>query len=128
MSNRTFQEKVKDIVGAIEFLQAAGFDREELSIQDRTEEYLVFSLERITDIEYLRVRNILSLDWCLFPGLIIVFLQILIDALENAERIELELDRNVQILQPAQAERRTQLPDDFYRYTPEELKKEHQSR
>ena len=62
MSNRTFQEKVKDIVGAIEFLQAAGFDREELSIQDRTEEYLVFSLERITDIEYLRVRNILSLD------------------------------------------------------------------
>ena len=50
------------------------------------------------------------------------------DALENAERIELELDRNVQLLQPSQAEKRTQLPDDFYRYTPEELKKEHQGR
>lgn len=52
----------------------------------------------------------------------------LADALNNAETINLELDRNVQILLPSQAERRTQLPDDFFRYTPEELKKEQQSR
>lgn len=48
--------------------------------------------------------------------------------MENAERIELELDRNIQVLQPSQAEKRTQLPDDFFRYSPDELKKEHLAR
>lgn len=52
----------------------------------------------------------------------------LADALNNAETITLELDRNVQVLLPSQAESRTQLPDDFFRYTPEELKKEQQTR
>lgn len=52
----------------------------------------------------------------------------LVDALQNAEIINLELDRNVQVLQPSQAGRKTKLPDDFFRYTPEELKKEQQSR
>lgn len=52
----------------------------------------------------------------------------LVDALENAEKINLELDRNVQILQPSQAARRTELPHDFFKYTPEELKKEQQAK
>lgn len=52
----------------------------------------------------------------------------LLDALENAEKIGLELDRNVQILQPSQAAKRTELPYDFFKYTPEELKKEQQAK
>lgn len=52
----------------------------------------------------------------------------LMDALNNAETITLELDRNVRILLPSQAESQTKLPDDFFRYTPEELKKEQLSR
>ena len=52
----------------------------------------------------------------------------LMDALNNAETITLELDRNVRTLLPSQAEVQTKLPDDFFRYTAEELKKEQQSR
>ena len=48
---------MKGIEGAIEFLEAAGFAREELAVQDGVEEFLVFSLERIKDIEYLQVRS-----------------------------------------------------------------------
>lgn len=48
--------------------------------------------------------------------------------MENAEKIGLELDRNIQILQPSQAARRTELPLEFFKYTPEELKKEQQAK
>lgn len=40
----------------------------------------------------------------------------------------MEIDRNVQVLSPAQAAKRTELPQDFYALTPEEIKKEQQLR
>lgn len=52
----------------------------------------------------------------------------LVDALKNAEPIQLELDRNTQVLLPSQASKRVELPPAFYALTPEEFKKEQQLR
>lgn len=51
----------------------------------------------------------------------------LLEALKNAEQINLELDRNIKVLLPSQA-KSVILPDDFYRISPEELKREQQLR
>lgn len=52
----------------------------------------------------------------------------LLEALQNAEPINLELDRNIKVLLPSQAGGRVVLPDDFYRISPEEIKREQQLR
>lgn len=56
------------------------------------------------------------------------YLQILYDALESAEPIPLELDRNLQVLFPSQAAKQVDLPPVFFSMTPEELKREQQMR
>lgn len=48
--------------------------------------------------------------------------------MKSEDRIELEIDRNVQILSPAQATKRVELPPDFYALSADELKREQQSR
>lgn len=50
----------------------------------------------------------------------------LLDALRSAEPIGLQLDRNLQVLLPSQAAKQTNLPQDFFKLTPEELKREQQ--
>lgn len=60
--------------------------------------------------------------------LLIHLFQFLRDALKSEDKIELEIDRNVQVLSPAQAAKRVDLPSDFYALSPEELKKEQQTR
>ncbi|XP_018795977.1 PREDICTED: UBX domain-containing protein 6 isoform X2 [Bactrocera latifrons] len=80
MSNKIFNEKVRYVEGALDFLLAAGF--------------------REIDID---------------------------DALKNAETIQLDLDRNIRVLMPSQA-RSAELPDDFYRISPAEIKREQQLR
>lgn len=50
------------------------------------------------------------------------------DALKAEDRVELELDRNLQVLSPAQAANRVDLPRDFYALSPEEIKREQQLR
>ncbi|XP_065200657.1 UBX domain-containing protein 6 [Planococcus citri] len=107
LSNKVFQDKVAGMEGAMEFLEAAGFVKESLTVNDELEEFLVMPAEKSADID---------------------MLESLMDALNTAETFTLELDRNVRILLPSQAERQTKLPDDFFRYTPEELKKEQQAR
>jgi UBX domain-containing protein 6 len=102
MSNRIFCDKVKSVEGALDFLTAAGF--REMNIDD--EPFLVWSMDNDSTIENLNI---------------------LLDALQSAETINLELDRNIQVLLPSQI-KRTSLPPDFYRITPEELKKEQQLR
>ncbi|CAH2239673.1 jg12449 [Pararge aegeria aegeria] len=52
----------------------------------------------------------------------------LIDALRTADPIQLELDRNLQVLLPSQAANKVQLPPSFYALSPEELKREQQLR
>jgi UBX domain-containing protein 6 len=102
MSNRIFSEKVKPVEGSLEFLTAAGFG--EINLDG--EEFLVWSEENDGSIENLNI---------------------LLDALQSAETINLELDRNIQVLLPSQI-KRTTLPPDFYRVTPEEIKREQQMR
>lgn len=102
MSNRIFCEKVRHVEGAIEFLNAAGFIESEID----GEPFFVWSSENMEG----------GMD-----------LSVLQDALNSAEPIALELDRNIQVLLPSQA-RRCELPNDFYRITPEEIKREQQLR
>lgn len=102
MSNRIFSEKVRYIEGALDFLLAAGF--REIQIDD--EPFMLFSADEIEK------------DFDL-PSLL--------EGLKNSEVIPLELDRNIKVLLPSQA-RRVVLPDDFYRISPEEIKREQQLR
>lgn len=52
----------------------------------------------------------------------------LLEALKTAQPIPLELDRNLQILLPIQANMRTELPTSFFNLTPEDIGKEQQLR
>ncbi|XP_017868439.1 PREDICTED: UBX domain-containing protein 6 [Drosophila arizonae] len=102
MSNKIFSDKVRYVDGALDVLHAAGFNEVELD----GEPFLVWSSDQME------------------PGL---DLATLLDALKNSEPIQLELDRNIKVLLPSQA-RRVVLPDDFYRISPEEIKREQQMR
>ncbi|XP_053967378.1 UBX domain-containing protein 6 [Anastrepha ludens] len=102
MSNKIFSEKVRYVEGALDFLLAAGFREIEID----GEPFLLWSKENVDN----------NYD-----------LPTLLDALKNAETIELALDRNIRVLMPSQA-RSVELPDDFYRISPEEIKREQQLR
>lgn len=102
MSNRIFSEKVRYVEGALDFLNAAGFREVELD----NEPFLIWSKENMEQDNDLGT---------------------LLEALQNAEIIQLELDRNIKVLLPSQA-KRVVLPDDFYRISPEEIKREQQLR
>ncbi|XP_037967264.2 UBX domain-containing protein 6 [Plutella xylostella] len=107
MSNRVFTDRVLPIEGSLDLLQGAGFIQQKLANPDGVEEeYLVFD-----DANY-------SVD----------ALPAIIDALRSAEPIQLELDRNLQVLLPSQAAAKVQLPASFYTMSPEELKREQQLR
>ncbi|KAH8407719.1 hypothetical protein KR222_011288 [Zaprionus bogoriensis] len=102
MSNKIFSEKVRYVDGALDVLHAAGFSE----VQMDDEAFLLWTNEQTEE----------GLD-----------LNMLVDALKNSEPIHLELDRNIKVLLPSQA-RRVVLPDDFYRVSPEEIKREQQMR
>lgn len=102
MSNKIFSEKVRYVDGALDVLHAAGFNEVEMD----NEPFLLWTNEQTED----------GLD-----------LNTLLDALKNSEPIHLELDRNIKVLLPSQA-RRVVLPEDFYRVSPEEIKREQQMR
>ena len=55
-------------------------------------------------------------------------LQMLLDALQSAEPIPIDLDRNMQVLLPSQANNRTELPSSFFALSVEELKNEQKNR
>lgn len=106
-SNATFCDKVLPVLGALEFLEAAGFRQQQLEHNGKPEEFLVWSKDNIEGLETL---------------------QFLRDTLKAEERVELEIDRNLQVLSPAQAADRIELPKEFYALTVEELKKERQQK
>lgn len=58
ISNKIFQDKVASIEGSLEFLEAVGFTKQQLSVNDLTDEVLVFLESNIKDLEYLKVRII----------------------------------------------------------------------
>lgn len=100
-ANKIFVEKVRDVEGALDFLNAAGF--QEQKIDD--DEFLIW-MPQGDDLDK-QIEELKDLQ----------------SALTEAEVIALEVDRNLQVLLPSQA-RHMDLPGDFYRITPEELKKE----
>lgn len=102
MSNRIFGEKVQPVEGALDFLLGAGFIEQQID----DEQYLIFADDNVNGGPTLAE---------------------LLEALNDSEIISLELDRNIQILLPSQA-KRTILPPDFYRISPEEIKREIQLR
>ncbi|KFB43213.1 AGAP006391-PA-like protein [Anopheles sinensis] len=102
MTNRMFCEKIKVCEGALEFLHAAGFAEIELD----GEPHLIWSEDNIE------------------PDCSV---EVLLEALKASEPIPLELDRNLQVLLPSQV-KRSNLPPDFFRVSPEEIKREQQLR
>ncbi|RZC43041.1 UBX domain-containing protein 6, partial [Asbolus verrucosus] len=106
-SNATFRDKVAPILGATDLLLAAGFQQQMLEHNGGEEEFWIFDEKNIEGPQTL---------------------ELLREALKSEDRIELELDRCIQVLSPAQAARRVDLPQEFYALTPEEVKKEQQLR
>ncbi|XP_035734413.1 UBX domain-containing protein 6-like [Vespa mandarinia] len=106
MCNKIFQEKVLPLEGALEFLKAAGFEQKKLLHNDVEEDFLVWNPDGS------------SLD----------DLTMLVEAIRSAEIIPLEVDRNLQVLLPSQANEMTELPESFFNITLEELKKEQKLR
>ncbi|XP_053673301.1 UBX domain-containing protein 6 [Anopheles nili] len=102
MTNRMFCDKIKVCEGALDFLHAAGFAEIELD----GEPHLIWSEDNID------------------PD---CSLEVLLEALKAAEPIQVELDRNLQVLLPSQV-KRSNLPPDFFRISPEEVKREQQLR
>lgn len=105
LSNKVMQQKILPLEGALDFLQAAGFQQKVLPHEDGEEEFLVFPDDGdITVLELLR------------------------DALKNSEPIVPILDRNLRVLLPSQVTSNPQLPDDFFSLSPEEILREHEAR
>ncbi|KAL0278989.1 UNVERIFIED_CONTAM: hypothetical protein PYX00_000645 [Menopon gallinae] len=104
LSNKVFVEKVMPMEGALQVLEAAGFEIIKLPHADGDEDFLVFPEEKLAEAHE-------TLD-------------ILIDALRNAEPITLELDRNMQVLLPSEAKERSELPAIFFNLTVEEIRRE----
>ncbi|BET00799.1 UBX domain-containing protein [Nesidiocoris tenuis] len=106
LSNKVFQDKVAKIEGSMQFLEAAGFEKKRLPFKEEEDDFLVFAEDNL-DVEHL---------------------ELLVDSLLSAEPVPLELDRNVQVLMPELASKRVDLPDEFYRMSIDELRKEVQTR
>ncbi|KAG5675935.1 hypothetical protein PVAND_005792 [Polypedilum vanderplanki] len=96
MTNRIFCDKVANVEGSSEFLKNAGFSEQVID----GESFLVWSPE--TSIEHLLKQ---------------------IEYLNECEPIQLELDRNIQVLLPSQ-NNQPSLSQDFFKLTAEELKRE----
>lgn len=105
--NKIFIEKVRDVEGALDFLRAAGFAEQKID----EDEFLIWMPEGGDEELEARIED----------------LKELLSALADAEVIPLEVDRNLQVLLPSQA-KRLDLPEDFYRITPEEMKREQKLR
>lgn len=100
MSNRIFCDKVAVAEGSVEFLRAAGFNEQDID----GDKFMVWSAD--------------------FPTEMLVQLM---EALDLCEVINLDIDRNMKILLPSQI-RNVSLPPDFFRISPEEMKREQQLR
>jgi len=106
LKNKAFQERIANLEGAFDFLIAAGFTQEKLTLDENEEDYFVFQDENL-DIEKL---------------------QMLKEALLSAEPILPVLDRNLKVLKPADLVENVNLPKDFFNLTLDEVKKEQETR
>lgn len=100
------QEKVLPIEGALDFLEAGGFEQRKLLHNDNEEDFLIWNPNN-SNIENLTILS---------------------EAVRSAESIPIELDRNLQVLMPSQARVRNELPPSFFTMSAEEIKREQQLR
>jgi len=107
LTNKTFVEKVLPIKGAVEFLESIGFVKRKLTHLNQEEDFLVFPEDCLDNLD---------------------LVQTTVDDLQSAERIQLVLDRNVQVLLPSQASKQVSLPPEFFVMSTTEVKMEHQKR
>lgn len=123
MSNRIYTEKVANVEGSLEFMQAAGFREQVL---DDGEHYLIWSPDFPTEllIQLHEALGMYELKCMIYVKIAIFYIHANLDL---CEVIQLELDRNVKVLLPSQIQN-VSLPPDFFRITMEELKREQQAR
>nr|XP_053646997.1 UBX domain-containing protein 6-like [Cherax quadricarinatus] len=107
MSNKAYQERILPIEGTKEFLEAAGFVECELPFNDATDKFWVFPKEKLSDLTPLEQLR---------------------DALVSAEPVRPQLDRNLNILLPAEAAKHVDLPAEFFNLSADELRREMQNR
>jgi len=107
-SNKVLQERVLGLRGAEEFMQAAGFRQMTVESPDGSaEEFLVFKPgSDVDDDRLMELKEILS----------------------NAEPIRPELDRSVHIFHPSPNATKMPVPDEFFRVSAEELRREQQAK
>ena len=107
INNKAFQERIVCMQGADEYLQSVGFEQKYLIGPNEVEElFYILPLEK-AEKEYVTSMK---------------------DILLMAEPIKPELDRNVQVYYPSAKANQMGLPQSFYNYTSEELKKEQEMR
>jgi len=107
-SNKVLQERVLSLRGAEEFLQAAGFRRTTVDVlESPPEEYLVFEPGSEVDVDRLAELK---------------------EILQAAEPIRPELDRSVRVFRPSANAERMPVPDEFFRVSADELRREQQVR
>jgi len=107
-SNKVLQERVLSLRGAEEFLQAAGFCRMMVEVSGgASEEFLVFEPgSEVSNDQLMDLREIL----------------------QNAEPIRPELDRRVRVFHPSPNAAKMPVPDEFFRISAEELRREQQAK
>ena len=107
LSNKAFKERVSQLNGTEEFLQACGFQIKQLPFEDHEEGFYIMSEDMAGDTERLNgIKEILL----------------------AAEPIQYQLDRGMKVLYASSSSSRFEVPDEFYAISPEELKKEQQRR
>lgn len=107
LSNKAFTERVRDLAGTDEFLQAVGFNITSLPFEDGETDFYVIDQEIAKDSS--RLENIKEI-------------------LQTAEPIRPQLERNLKVYYPSSAASSFKIPDEFYNISPAELKREQQAR
>lgn len=107
LSNKAFIERVKNLAGTDEFLQAVGFTIRKLPFEDGETDFYVIDEEVAKDSS--RLENLKEI-------------------LLTAEPIKPQLDRNLKVYHPSPSASRFNIPDEFYNISPAELKREQQAR
>ncbi|KAL5015433.1 hypothetical protein ScPMuIL_009703 [Solemya velum] len=105
LGNKVFKERVSEMKGTNEFLQACGFQIRSLPFEDRHEDFYYLEDEYALDKE--RLVNIKEM-------------------LLEAHPIIPQLDRALKVFYPSSSASRFEIPEQFFNVTPEELKKEQQ--
>lgn len=106
--NKAYQDKVNVIEGASQFLTAAGFEKTRMKNDDTGDDEDVWYFKPSDGDMKTAVAHLTELR----------------DTLKQTTPIKPELDRNLQVLMPAQVKQRKELPPEFYQLTTEEIKRE----